>query len=75
MQVDLNVAAQRFFNTEQCAKRYGCSPRHWRRMVDSGLAPRPVRFQRLVRWPIAELEKWEESGCPAIERRANRCAK
>lgn len=72
MRVDLVAAAPRFMTAEQCANRYGFSKRHWLRLVDGGLAPRPKRFQRLVRWAIAELEKWEESGCPAIERRASR---
>lgn len=53
-----------------CASRYGFSRRHWRRLVDSGRAPQPVRFLRLCRWSIAELEQWEQDGCPRVSRGA-----
>ena len=40
-------------------------------------APRPTRFGRLVRWPIAELESWEATGCGTCRmasRRSDRVA-
>jgi len=59
-------SAKRFLDARECATRYGCSWRHWLRLVDSGRAPQPTRFGRLVRWSIATLEAWEAEGCPAV---------
>ena len=48
-----------------------CSSRHFRRMVDAGLAPRPVHCGRLVRWrlrtgnPMTGVLDWIEAGCPS----------
>jgi predicted DNA-binding transcriptional regulator AlpA len=55
----------RFLDEKECGARYGFSARHWRRLADSGQAPRPVRFGRLVRWAIEDLIRWESDGCQA----------
>lgn len=69
---DLNVStgladdsslSPRFLTANACAARYGFSPAHWRRLVDAGKAPRPVKLGRLVRWQIRTLEEWEAMGC------------
>lgn len=54
----------RFLDEKECGARYGFSARHWRRLTDSGQAPRPVHFGRLVRWALADLVQWESDGCP-----------
>ena len=58
-------APVRYLDTKGCGARYGFSSRHWLRLVDSGRAPQPVRFGRLVRWSVAALESWEAAGCPS----------
>ena len=47
------------------AELLDCSPRHVRRMADSGLMPRPVHIGRLFRWQRLEIEKWIAAGCPS----------
>ena len=59
-------AAKRYLDARECGARYGFSWRHWLRLVDGGKAPQPVRFGRLVRWPLASLEEWEAGGCRPI---------
>ena len=54
-----------YLDADGCAARYAFSPAHWRRQVDAGRAPQPIRLGRLVRWSIAALEKWEAAGCPS----------
>jgi predicted DNA-binding transcriptional regulator AlpA len=61
-----DTSAKKYFDAKECAARYGMSWRHWLRLVDSGRAPQPTRFGRLVRWALASLEAWEAQGCPAI---------
>ena len=61
-----DASAKRYFDAKECAARYGMSWRHWLRLVDSGRAPLPTRFGRLVRWSLASLESWEAAGCPSI---------
>jgi len=55
-----------FCNATACGERYGFSSRHWKRLVDAGRAPQPIRFGRLLRWNLATLEQWESNGCPRI---------
>ena len=47
------------------AKLLGCSPRHVRRLADTGRMPRPVKLGALVRWSRQEIEDWIAQGCPA----------
>ena len=61
-----DISAKRFFDAKECAARYGISWRTWLRLVDSGRAPQPTRFGRLVRWPLATLENWESNNCSRI---------
>lgn len=56
----------RYLNADGCAVRYGFSRRHWFRLVDSGRAPQPTHFGRLVRWSLDSLSEWEAGGCKPI---------
>jgi predicted DNA-binding transcriptional regulator AlpA len=61
------TAERHYIDADECADRFGgISKRHWIRLVDSGRAPQPTRFGRLVRWSIASLEAWERDGCRPI---------
>lgn len=44
------------------------SPRHLRRLADSGRMPAPVRLGHSLRWRRADLLAWIEAGCPAARR-------
>ncbi len=55
-----------FLDANDCASRYQVSPAHWRRLVDAGRAPQPVRLGRLVRWAVRTLDEWEAIGCPTV---------
>lgn len=59
-------AKKKYIDSEECGARYRFSKRHWLRLVDSGRAPQPTRFGRLVRWSIATLEAWEADGCRPV---------
>ena len=61
-----DASAKKYFDTKDCGARYGVSSRHWLRLVDSGRAPQPTRFGRLVRWSLVSLESWESAGCPSV---------
>jgi len=66
---------QSHLDAPQCGERYGFSARHWIRLVDMGHAPQPVRFGRLTRWPLRELQKWETDNYPRSDRRRVRKSK
>lgn len=51
----------------ETSTRMGISSRSWRRLVDAGLAPQPVRLGRRVLWRVDELDAWLAAGCPSIE--------
>ncbi len=55
-------AAARYLTASQCGDRYRISTSHWRRLVDSGRAPTPTRFGRLLRWHLLTLDEWDEGG-------------
>lgn len=57
---------ERYLDADACAVRYGFSRRHWLRLVDSGHAPQPTRFGRLVRWSLESLVEWEAGGCKPV---------
>ena len=52
-------------SVSQISKILGCSPRHARRLADTGRMPRPVKLGALVRWSRQEIEDWIAQGCPA----------
>ena len=54
---------------DKVAELLGCSPRTVYRLADCGRLPRPRKVGTLVRWPIAEIRKWIEDGCPRQYRR------
>ena len=61
------TAERRYIDADECAERFGgISKRHWNRLVDSGRAPQPTRFGRLVRWSLSTLVEWESGGCKPI---------
>lgn len=55
-----------YLDEDGCATRYAFSRRHWRRLVDSGRAPQPTHFGRLVRWSLKSLREWEAGGCKPV---------
>jgi len=60
------VPPSRFSDAELCAGRYLISTASWRRLVDAGRAPRPIRFGHLVRWSNEVLDQWDADGNPPI---------
>ena len=56
------------YSVDGIAELLGCSPRHVRRMADSGAMPRPIHLGRLVRWRKADVDQWLASGCPSCRR-------
>ncbi len=58
----------RYLDIRRCALRFGIDQRTWRRMVDKGEAPKPVRFGRAPRWSLDSLLRWESERDPNQER-------
>ena len=48
-------------DAEEIAQFLSCSPKHVRRMADSGQFPKPVKVGRLKRWPRKAIEQWINS--------------
>lgn len=60
---------RRLGDVNTVAAMCGVSPRHIRRLCDSGRMPRPLRLGRLLRWDLAEIERWISDGCPAVSKK------
>ena len=52
------------FSVEDLAQRFDCSPKHVRRMAETGRIPPPIKLGNLVRWRVGAIEQWESEGCP-----------
>ena len=52
--------------TAAAAARWcGVSLRTWRRLVETGVVPRPILLGRkMKRWRRVDFERWIEAGCP-----------
>jgi excisionase family DNA binding protein len=48
----------KLLNIQETAEMIGVSKRHFHRLVSNGEAPAPVRFGRLTRWRMSDLDKW-----------------
>jgi excisionase family DNA binding protein len=48
-----------FLTAKQCAERYNISERHFRRLVDQGILPKPMKLGRSARWKRHVLEEYE----------------
>jgi prophage regulatory protein len=59
-------AATRLMNVGEVAKQLKVSGRTVYRLADAGLMPRPVRLGGAVRWDRVEIDRWIDSGCPAV---------
>lgn len=59
-----DAASTGLLSIVEVAKLCHCSPRHIRRLVDTGQVPAPVRLGSLVRWNRGQILKWIEGGCP-----------
>ena len=64
---DASKDRPRLITVNEAALRVGCSPRHWLRLVNDGLAPVGVKLGALRRWNALELDAWINAGCPAIK--------
>jgi len=62
------IGVRTHIDADECAYRQGISKRSWRRLVDQGAAPQPIRLggRRLVRWSLMTLEEWERGGCRPV---------
>ena len=48
-----------YLNSQQCAARYNISERHFVRLVEQGVMPKPLKLGHTSRWSIALLEEFE----------------
>ena len=45
----------------------GIDERTWRRLDARGQVPAPIKVGKSARWPLRELAKWIQAGCPNRE--------
>jgi excisionase family DNA binding protein len=50
------------------AATLACSPRHVRRLSDSGRMPAPLKVGALVRWRREDIDQWIADDCPRCGR-------
>ena len=48
-----------FLTVGQCAARYNISQRHFARLVEQGVMPKPLKLGRTARWSVKALEEFE----------------
>ena len=48
-----------YLDVDQVAERYQVTPKQWIDWCRCGLVPEPVRVAGEIRWPVAELVRWE----------------
>lgn len=51
----------------EAAALVGVSRAHFRRLVATGRAPRPLKMGNASRWRVDDLRRWVELGCPRVE--------
>jgi predicted DNA-binding transcriptional regulator AlpA len=51
----------------EAAAVVGVSRAHFRRLVATGRAPRPLKLGNASRWRVEELRRWVELGCPRAD--------
>lgn len=49
---------------DEVAAKIRCSPRHVRRLADTGRMPRAAKLGSLIRWPRHVIDQWILAGCP-----------
>lgn len=57
-------AGKLLLRAEEAAQFLNVSRSEFYRWVVAGLCPRGVQVRNLRRWPVAELTRWVEAGCP-----------
>lgn len=63
-----NKTAPQMLTAEQLANLLQISERTLRRLISSGKIMSPTRIGRQLRWPLSEITKWIEQGCPTPAR-------
>ncbi len=58
---------ERLLDVRQVSLALGLSDRSIRRMVRSGLVPRPVKLGQGIRWQSTVLDQWMRGGCKPVE--------
>lgn len=51
-------------DVRDAAKQLGMSRSTFLKLHNSGRVPLPLRFGRVVRWRVEELQAWVTAGCP-----------
>ena len=64
--------APKLLTVPEVAEICGIAPETVRRMTDRGAMPKPVRLGRAVRYRLADLEDWIQSGCPDLSKRGRK---
>lgn len=59
----------KFCTIKELASELNVSSRTVRRMHDTGVMPRAVRFGRALRWDRREIDRWRDNGCPNLRSR------
>jgi predicted DNA-binding transcriptional regulator AlpA len=58
MKKGLHGVPQGYINTAEMCQRFGRSPKTIRRLVATGVLPKPLKFGRQSLWDEKEAESW-----------------
>jgi predicted DNA-binding transcriptional regulator AlpA len=61
-----------FLTAKESAKRYNISERHFRKLVDNGTMPKPMKLGRCSRWALRVLEEYESKQVQKLMRPLNK---
>lgn len=61
-----NLAISPMLDADRIGKILDCSPRHVRRLVDSGKMPAPIKLGAISRWPANVIDEWIAGGCKPV---------
>lgn len=59
-------SGRHLIDVDAAAAKADCSPRHWLRLCDAGLAPWGCKLGSLRRWDASELDAWIAGGCNPV---------
>lgn len=58
--------SQKFHNIEEVCAELRCAPSTIYRWIEKGVFPKPVKFERMARWPDEDIQNFKDV---AVQRR------
>lgn len=61
---NMHTELRKVYTYADVAEMLHCNVRTVERLADAGRMPQPIKLNRLVRWPVAQIDDWIAQGCP-----------